>query len=120
MSGSRVSRRLAGCPWVIVLSGEGGTVRFLPLRRCAVFITVIATVLAYGFNIAWMPFVARIDNYLNLFSSLLMFLELSVMQAIKAGMADENKWAVGVGRWNWWVLWAMGVWRVGGLVIMRA
>ena len=70
---------------------------------------MIATVLAYGFNIAWMPFVARIDNYLNLFSSLLMFLELSVVQAIKAGMAEENKWAVGMGRWSWWVLWTMGV-----------
>ena len=111
MSGSRVSRRLAGCPAGTVLSGEGGTAKILAVRRCAVFITVIATVLAYGFNIAWMPFVARIDNYLNLFSSLLMFLELSFMQAIKAGMADENKWAVGMGSWSWWVLWTMGVWK---------
>ena len=51
--------------------------------------------LSYGFNAGWMPFVGRSDNYLNLFSSLLVFLELSVVQAIKAGMADENKWAVG-------------------------
>ena len=65
--------------------------------------------LSYGFNAGWMPFVGRSDNYLNLFSSLLVFLELSVVQAIKAGMADENKWAVGVGRWSWWVLWTMGV-----------
>ena len=64
--------------------------------------------LSYGFNAGWMPFVGRSDNYLNLFSSLLVFLELSVVQAIKAGMADENKWAVWVGV-NWWVLWAMGV-----------
>ena len=111
MSGSRVSRRLAGCPAGTVLSGRAGPLKFSPVRRCAVFITVIATVLAYGFNIAWMPFVARIDNYLNLFSSLLMFLELSFMQAIKAGMADENKWAVGMGSWSWWVLWTMGVWK---------
>ena len=54
--------------------------------------------LSYGFNAGWMPFVGRSDNYLNLFSSLLVFLELSVVQAIKAGMADENKWAVGVER----------------------
>ena len=76
--------------------------------------------LSYGFNAGWMPFVGRSDNYLNLFSSLLVFLELSVVQAIKAGMADENKWAVGVGEGCWWVYWAMGVWKVGGLVILRA
>ena len=80
-----------------MLSGEGGTTKILAVRRRAVFITVIATVLAYGFNTGWMPFVELFDNYLNLFSSLLMFLELSVVQAIKAGMADENKWAVGMG-----------------------
>ena len=94
-----------------MFSREGGTAKVLAVRRRAVFITVVATVLSYGFNAGWMPFVGRSDNYLNLFSSLLVFLELSVVQAIKAGMADENKWAVGVGRWSWWVLWTMGVWK---------
>ena len=98
-----------------MFSREGRTAKVLAVRRRAVFITVVATVLSYGFNAGWMPFVGRSDNYLNLFSSLLVFLELSVVQAIKAGMADENKWAVGVGDgsggyFGLWVCGRRGVW----------
>ena len=91
------TRRLGGCWGAACFLGKAGPLKFSPARRRPVFITVVATVLSYGFNAGWMPFVGRSDNYLNLFSSLLVFLELSVVQAIKAGMADENKWAVGVG-----------------------
>ena len=58
----------------------------------SVFITVIATVLAYGFMTGWMPFANWSDNYLSVFSSLLIFVELSFVQAIRAGMVEENGW----------------------------
>ena len=53
---------------------------------------MIATVLAYGFMTGWMPFANWSDNYLSVFSSLLIFVELSFVQAIRAGMVEENGW----------------------------
>ena len=53
---------------------------------------MIATVLAYGFMTGWMPFANWSDNYLSVFSSLLIFVELSFVQAIRAGMVEENNW----------------------------
>ena len=56
----------------------------------AVFITVFLTVLAYGFNTGWMPFATTSDNYLSVVSSFLVFVELSFVQAIRAGMVRER------------------------------
>ena len=53
---------------------------------------MIATVLAYGFMTGWMPFANWSDNYLSVFSSLLIIVELSFVQAIRAGMVEENGW----------------------------
>ena len=50
------------------------------------------TVLAYGFNTGWMPFATTSDNYLSVVSSFLVFVELSFVQAIRAGMVRERLW----------------------------
>ena len=50
------------------------------------------TVLAYGFNTGWMPFATSSDNYLSVVSSFLVFVELSFVQAIRAGMVRERLW----------------------------
>ena len=42
----------------------------------AVYITVICTILAYGFNCGWMPYTSTADNYLNVVASLLICIEL--------------------------------------------
>ena len=48
--------------------------------------------LAYGFNTGWMPFATTSDNYLSVVSSFLVFVELSFVQAIRAGMVRERLW----------------------------
>ena len=51
--------------------------------------------LAYGFNTGWMPFATTSDNYLSVVSSFLVFVELSFVQAIRAGMVRERLWGCG-------------------------
>ena len=79
---------------------------------CTVFITVFLTVLAYGFNTGWMPFATTSDNYLSVVSSFLVFVELSFVQAIRAGMMSENNWnptLVGLVLFLLNVLWSLGL-----------
>ena len=63
--------------------------------------------LAYGFNTGWMPFATTSDNYLSVVSSFLVFVELSFVQAIRAGMMSERLWGVDTfpyingKRWGW-------------------
>ena len=52
--------------------------------------------LAYGFNTGWMPFATTADNYLSVVSSFLVFVELSFVQAIRAGMMSERLWGLRV------------------------
>ena len=48
--------------------------------------------LAAIFNVAWSPFVNRSDNYLNMASSILMFIELQFVLAIRGGILQEYGW----------------------------
>ena len=68
--------------------------------------------LAYGFNTGWMPFATTSDNYLSVVSSFLVFVELSFVQAIRAGMMSENNWnptLVGLVLFLLNVLWSLGL-----------
>ena len=48
--------------------------------------------LALTFNVAWSPFVNRSDNYINMASSILIFIELLFVLAIRGGILKEYGW----------------------------
>ena len=59
-----------------------------------------------------MPFATTSDNYLSVVSSFLVFVELSFVQAIRAGMMSENNWnptLVGLVLFLLNVLWSLGL-----------
>jgi hypothetical protein len=80
-----ILRRLAMCGGINIWFDQDSTT--------GIYITVICTTLAYGFNCGWMPFVHDADNYLSLTASLLIFVELLTVMARRSGMFETNGWS---------------------------